>query len=253
VKAKQLTAWAFKFIIAGIVLAFLGLHSINFFSFVFPVDQSYLAWLGFGLTGGGAVGYLIMFLWDAGSVLKSWISLGMCVLCSIGEVASALFGMQIESWSKAGFILTEQDFNIMLLVVGILAIVHFFALIGYFAGEKIGALFSDKDGDGIPDAVDPVDNRESRQTTSKSMVYVSDVDAVGRGSKNAFTNPVTEKDREIANSIGLGIAPYRSCRNCDSLVGLSQSHCQVCGAEMTPISSWKGNGSADPTKAAPKQ
>lgn len=149
-----------KFVLVAVVLAFLGLHSINFFTFVFPNDQSYLAWLGFGLTGGGAVGYLIMFLWDAGSVLKSWTSLVMTVVCSVGEVLSAIFGMQIESWSKAGFVLTEKDFNMMLLIVGILAIVHFFSLIIYFAGEKVGALFSDKDGDGIPDFIDRTDNRK---------------------------------------------------------------------------------------------
>lgn len=161
-KAKKFLASGLKFVILAVVAAFLALHSINLFKFVFPEDQQYYAWLGFGLTGLGAITYLIMFMWDGGTVLQKSISLGMTVICSIGEVLAAIFGMQIETWKKAGFTLTQNDFQSMLLIIGILSIAHFFALIIYFAGDKIGALFRDEDGDGIPDAVDPIDNRTGK-------------------------------------------------------------------------------------------
>ncbi len=147
--AKKLTGFVAKAALVAVVLAFMGLHSINFFMFTFPAEQSYYAWLGFGLTGGGLVGYLIVFLWEADTVLRRWMSVIMIAVCGIGEILSALFGMQIESWKKAGFELTEQDFNTMLLAVGILAFAHFFSLVAYFAGDKVIELFGDEDGDGI--------------------------------------------------------------------------------------------------------
>ena len=149
-KAKKFFSSALKFVLIGVVGAFLALHSINLFRFVFPVDQQYLAWLGFGLTGLGAIAYLTMFLWEGATVLQRSVSLGMAFVCSIGEVLAAIFGMQIESWRKAGFALTESDFQTMLMVVGLLSIAHFFALITYFAGDQIGELLGDEDRDGIP-------------------------------------------------------------------------------------------------------
>lgn len=149
-KAKKLISSGLKYLLLTVVAAFLALHSINLFRFVFPNDQQYLAWLGFGLTGFGSIAYLAVFLWEGGTVLQKSVALAMAVVCSIGEVLAAIFGMMIESWEKAGFTLTENDFQTMLLVVGILSIAHFIALIVYFAGDKIGELFADADGDGIP-------------------------------------------------------------------------------------------------------
>lgn len=199
-KAKKFLASAFKFVILAIVAAFLALHSINLFSFVFPQDQEYLAWLGFGLTGLGAVGYLVMFLWEGGTTLQKSVSLAMAVVCSIGEVLAAIFGMMIESWKKAGFTMTESDFQGMLLVIGALSIAHFFALITYFAGDKIGDLFADKDGDGIPDAVDPIDNRTGRPFARPShrpvFTNAVDVEAVGQGNGHkAVTDPTNQPRR----------------------------------------------------------
>lgn len=161
-KAKKFLSGAFKFVILSIVAAFLALHSINLFKFVFPADQQSYAFLGFGLTGLGAIAYLVMFLWDSATVMQRTISLIMMVICSIGEVLAAVFGMMIESWKKAGFTLTESDFQSMLLVIGILSIAHFIALIGYFAGDKIAELLKDEDGDGIPDKFDKMDNRTGK-------------------------------------------------------------------------------------------
>lgn len=169
-KAKKFLSSALKFSLLAVVGAFLALHSINLFRFVFPVDQQYLAVLGFGLTGFGAIAYLVMFLWDGATVLQRSVSLAMAVVCSIGEVAAALFGMQIESWSKAGFTLTESDFQTMLLVIGILSIFHFIALIVYFAGDKIGELFKDEDGDGVPNYRDR-DYKPQKQQPKQAYAY----------------------------------------------------------------------------------
>jgi hypothetical protein len=166
---KRIAGFAAKAVIGAVVLAFLGLHSINFFMFTFPVEQSYYAWLGFGLTGGGLVGYLIVFLWEADTALKNFVSFAMVIICGIGEVLAALFGMQIESWKKAGFALTEQDFNTMLLVVGILAFIHFFALVAYLAGEKVIVLFGDEDGDGIKNYRDK--DYKKNKGTAPAPVY----------------------------------------------------------------------------------
>lgn len=154
-KAKKILGGGLELLLVVVVGAFLALHSINLFQFVFPIDQQYLAYLGFGLTGLGALIYIYLFLYKAKTTLQKSVSLGMGVVCSIGEVLAAIFGMQIESWKKAGFALTENDFQTMLMVIGILSILHFFAIITYYAGDRIGELLSDDDGDGVPNAVDP--------------------------------------------------------------------------------------------------
>lgn len=168
-KAKKLIGGLIKFTVGAVVMVYLGLHTINFFMYTFPDNQWYLAWLGFGLTGGGLIGYLIVFLWDADSDLKRVISLIMMIICGVGEVMAAGFGMEIEAWTKAGFVLTEQDFNMMLLVVRILAFVHFLALILYIAGDKVGEMFGDHDKDGIPNYRDPdyKKNKQNKQPQQK--------------------------------------------------------------------------------------
>jgi cation transport ATPase len=175
-KAKKFLSSTLKFVLLAVVAAFLALHSINLFTFVFPADQEYLAWLGFGLTGFGAVVYLLMFLWEGATVLQRSVSLAMAVICSIGEVLAAIFGMMIESWQKAGFTMTENDFQGMLLVIGALSIAHFFALIAYFAGDQIRELLSDADGDGIPNYRDNDYKKSSSRQTSK--VYASEVEPI---------------------------------------------------------------------------
>jgi hypothetical protein len=194
-KAKKILGGGLKFVLMAVVAAFLALHSINLFKFVFPAEQQYYAWLGFGLTGFGAVAYLLMFLWDGGTTLQKSVSLAMAIVCSIGEVLAALFGMQIEGWQKAGFALTETDFQSMLLVVGILSIAHFFALIAYFAGDKIASLFRDEDGDGIPDAVDPIDNRTGQPFRKNGQVkYAAEVEGQSKNGQHV-TDPTSQSRR----------------------------------------------------------
>jgi hypothetical protein len=152
---KKFVGAGFKIVIALVVILFLGLKSLDFFYFVTPADQWYYAYLGFGLTGGGVIAYLIIFLWDADTSLKKSVAITMLAFCVLGELASAGFGLQINAWQAGGYQLAESDFNSMILVIQILGFVHAMALIAYVAGDPIGRAFGDDDGDGIINAVDP--------------------------------------------------------------------------------------------------
>jgi hypothetical protein len=191
--AKKLIGSLVKIMVAAVVMVYLGLHTVNFFLYTFPPEKWYYSWLGFGLTGGGLIGYLIVFLWDADTPLKKVVALIMTVVCGIGEVLAAGFGMQIETWAKSGFTLTESDFNLMLLAVQVLAFAHFLALVVYVAGDKIKEMFGDADGDGVPNIIDPdYKKSSSRQTTPKAAAYASETEQVqlvgqGRFSPDEFT------------------------------------------------------------------
>ena len=136
------------------VIVFLGYQSINFFMFVFPEDQWYMAIFGFGLTSGGLLGYLVIFLTRADTKTKKFIAVSMLAVCALGEIATAYFGMEIEGWRKLGYTMTEADFSLMLKVVNLLALLHGVALLGYVAGDQIMEAVKDDDGDGIPNVVD---------------------------------------------------------------------------------------------------
>ena len=148
---KKLFGGGIKIGIGGVVAAFLGMHSLNFFQFTFPADQVFFAWLGFGLTGGAAIGYLILFIVDADTPIKIVVSFSVMVVSVLGELATAFYGIQIETWKKIGFTLTETDYKNMLFVVLLLGLVHAIALILYTAGDKALWMFGDADKDGIPD------------------------------------------------------------------------------------------------------
>ena len=151
---KRLFGFAAKIIVSVVVLAFLGLHSLNFFQFTFPPEQWYYSYLGFGLTSGGVILYLVMFMTESDTVLKRFIAITMLAVSLIGELATAGFGMQIESWRTAGYALTESDFQFMIIGVQILSLCHGLAMVAYFAGDKIAVAFADDDKDGIPNAFD---------------------------------------------------------------------------------------------------
>jgi hypothetical protein len=152
---KKFIGKLIELVLAGVVLTYLGLHTINFFMFTFPADQQYLAWLGFGLTGGALIAYLAIFLWVADTDLKKTIAVLMMLVSGVGEILAAGFGMQIEAWARMGWTMTQQDFDNMLLAIRVLAFAHAGAMVVYIAGDKIGELFGDHDGDGIPNIVDP--------------------------------------------------------------------------------------------------
>lgn len=201
-KTKKFLSSVLKFVLLAVVAAFLALHSINLFTFIFPADQSYLAWLGFGLTGFGSIVYLVMFLWEQATVLQRSVALAMAVICSIGEVLAAIFGMMIESWKKAGFTLAETDFQTMLLVIGALSIAHFFALIAYFAGDKIGELLADADGDGTPNFIDPDYQREQRN--KKKVVRQPVVNMEGFSQDQIMELAKYAAEIEARNTVGQG-------------------------------------------------
>lgn len=163
---KKMIGTGTKIILAGVVLAFLGLQSLNFFEFTFPADQWFYAYLGFGLTSGGVVGYLIVFMNDADTNLRKTVSVVMLVVCVIGELLTAGFGMQVEGWNNLGYELTADDFRFMIIAVQILGLAHGLALLFYYAGDKIFELFQDEDGDGVPNLIDP-DYRHNGQKPAR--------------------------------------------------------------------------------------
>jgi len=165
---KKMLGGGAKVILVFVVLAFLGLQSLNFFEFTFPADQWYYAYLGFGLTSGGVVFYLAIFKMDADTKMKSTIAAVMMVVCVIGELLTAGFGMQVEGWRNLGFEMTADDFKFMILAVQVMALFHGFALILYYAGDDLVALFQDEDGDGIPNIIDP-DYRRNGQRPVRQM------------------------------------------------------------------------------------
>lgn len=172
---KKLFGTGIKIAIGGVVAAFLGMHSLNFFQYTFPDEQVFFAFLGFGLTGGAAIAYLILFVVDADTPLKLVISLSVLVVSIIGELATAFYGMQVETWKKAGFVLTETDYQNMLWVVMLLGFVHAIALVMYFAGDKVIWMLGDADGDGIRDGWDKTDNRTG-QPFKRSQSYAQDTE-----------------------------------------------------------------------------
>lgn len=164
VSVKKFIGAGFKVLIGLVVLAFLGLRSLDFFYFVTPAEQWYYAYLGFGLTSGAVVAYLIIFLWDADTELKKSISIAMLAFCILGELATAGFGLQVNAWKAGNFQITQSDFSWMILVIQILGFAHALALVGYVAGDAIMWAFQDEDGDGTINAIDPVDNRTMQPT-----------------------------------------------------------------------------------------
>jgi hypothetical protein len=146
---KKMLASALKYFLIAIVAVFTALLSFNFWQWTFPPDQWYFAILGFGLTGGGTVVYLVMLLWDDNTNLRNTISLVMLIVSIIGELVTAGFGIKVETWTRAGFAPTQQDFEFMTMAVQVLLLFHFLAIVVYFAGDKIAEMFGDADGDGV--------------------------------------------------------------------------------------------------------
>jgi hypothetical protein len=223
---KRIVGTLVEFAIGAVVLVYLGLHTINFFMFTFPPDQQYLAWLGFGLTGGAMIGYLIIFLWVADTDLKKSIAVMMMAVSGIGEILAAGFGMTIEAWARMGWTMTQQDFDTMLLAIRILAFAHALALVVYIAGDKIGELLGDADGDGTPNFIDPdyVPVVQSKKNKGSSIRFP--------WSKKTAPTPVPEPVRQF------------SAEEMQAILAFMAEH-----KVGQPVN---GNGAADPTKASPR-
>lgn len=166
---KKLFGGLIKIVLAIVVFAFLGLKSIDFFLFTTPPDKWIYAYLGFGLTGGGVICYLIIFMWDADTNLKKFVSILMLGVCVLGELATAGFGLQIEAWKKSGLALAETDFANMVLAVQLLGFAHAGALIAYYAGDPIAKAFEDKDKNGIPDWMEKKQHNQNQQKGNQQL------------------------------------------------------------------------------------
>jgi len=151
---KKIFGFGVKMILAIVVIMFMGLQSLNFFTFVFPAEQWYYAYLGFGLTSGAVIGYLIIFATDSNTPLQKVIAMSMMGISLLGELATAGYGMQLEAAIKGGLTLAQSDYDFMILAVKLLGMAHGVALIAYFAGDKIVEAMGDADGDGIPNILD---------------------------------------------------------------------------------------------------
>jgi hypothetical protein len=125
-------------------MIFLGIQSINFFTYVFKAEQAIYAWLGFALTGGAVLVYLAILKYDSRTPLDQFVAISMLAICVIGELATAGFGMRIQSLEKMGLEFTKTDLDNMILTVQVLALVHALALITKTAGTDIAQMFSDK-------------------------------------------------------------------------------------------------------------
>ncbi len=147
---KDLIGMFFEALLVLLVAIFLGINSYRFWAWIFPDQQWYLAPLGFSLTGGAAIVYLIIFAWRANTPTKKTIALGMIVFCMIGELVTVGFGFQIEAWTRTGYKPTPQDLDFMKLVIQILGLAHSLAILVYYLGDRIAEMFGDEDGDGVP-------------------------------------------------------------------------------------------------------
>lgn len=176
------------------VFLFLAKHSLNFFQFTFKDSDVIYSWLGLLLTSAGAIGWLAIFIWLADTTTRKGISLIMMLVALAGEMVTAVFDMQNNGQYASGFQFSPQELDNMTFAVGILGAATGLALIAYAAGDMILAEFKkDKDGDGIPDFVDPVDNRtvpEIQMTSIPENVYKQLLqDAAVYGSNGNGANP----------------------------------------------------------------
>lgn len=175
-KVKKMIGGLIKIFIAGVVLLFLGLKSLDFFLFTTPPDQWYYAYLGLGLTGGGVLAYLLLFMWDAETPIQKTVAILMLAVCIGGELVTAGYGLQVNAWKAGAFEMADSDFSAMVLAVQILGFAHALALVAYVAGDKLAEAFRDEDGDGIPNAFDR-DYKGKNQKPVQNMPRIVPVNA----------------------------------------------------------------------------
>ena len=141
--AGEILGWIGGMALLLVVLGFLALHSMNAFVFIFKDGQEYLAPLGFGMTGGAAVVYLIKLINSSKATnLKKTIYFIMLVVCGVGEVLTAQFGMKLSAFETGMYVIPQETIDTFFLLVQALAFLHFLAIIGEFAGDTIAEMFS---------------------------------------------------------------------------------------------------------------
>lgn len=153
------------------VLLFLGKHSLNFFTFTFASSDKLYAWMGLLLTSIGAIIWLWIFKFTDGTRLQKTVALVMMFTALLGEFVTAGFDIYREAMLAGGFEFTPEETRMMSIVVSALGLLTGLALIVHFAGDTIIEEFKkDKDDDGIPDFLDPVDNKIVRQNGKATPV-----------------------------------------------------------------------------------
>lgn len=141
--AGEIIGWMMGLGLFAVVLAFLALHSLNAFYFIFKDEQEYLAFLGFGMTGGAMIVYLIKLMTSQkASNLKKVIYFVMLLVCGVGEVLTALFGMQLGASESGQYVLAQETIKTFFLMIQGLAFLHFMAIIGEFAGDTVAEMFN---------------------------------------------------------------------------------------------------------------
>lgn len=165
------------------VLLFLGKHSLNFFTFTFSGSDQLYAWMGLLLTSIGAIIWLWIFKFTDGTRLQKTVALVMMFTALLGEFVTAGFDIYMEAMKATGFTFTPEETRMMSIVVSALGLLTGLALIAHFAGDTIIEEFKkDKDGDGIPDIIDPVDNRNVRQNNNhKTAPKAEEPEKIGKG------------------------------------------------------------------------
>jgi hypothetical protein len=166
---KQWIGMFLKIGLAVIVLSFEITLSLEFFTFVYPPEKWYMAYLGLGLTSGAMLVYMYLFAFDTKSNLQKVLSLLMMVASIFAAIITAGFGMQVEAWNKAGFVMAQSDIDFMILAIRLLLFVHGIVLALYFTGDKIVTALGDDDGDGIPNFVDKDYKEWKRQKSQQNM------------------------------------------------------------------------------------
>ncbi|MEO6566721.1 MAG: hypothetical protein ABIO63_11915, partial [Casimicrobiaceae bacterium] len=140
------------------VLLFLGKHSLNFFTETFGASDQLYAWMGLLLTSIGSIIWLWIFKFTDGTRLQKTVALVMMFIALLGEFVTAGFDIYRQAMLADGFIFQPDEIRMMSVVVSALGLVTGLALVVHFAGDSIIEEFKkDKDGDGVPDFVDPVD------------------------------------------------------------------------------------------------
>jgi hypothetical protein len=224
-----------KVVLATVCAVFIGSESFAFFSFVFPADKWYLAYTGFGLTMGAFLVYLFLLLKDAESPLQKLIALLMMGVGLAGELATAGFGMAIEGWSKLGWQPAPEDYDFMILVIRIAMGIHGVALVSYSFGDQIIELMGDHDGDGTPNYADPDYKPAPKKNKSSGFRWPWQ------------KAPAPTQEAEVVRQPQINMNNFTR----EEMMELGK-HAMEIEARKVGQGSANGNGTADPTKAAPR-
>ena len=177
-----------KLLVAATVFSFLAIQSWNFFTFIFSEAQWYYAFLGFGLTGGGATLYFVVIkTGDADTPIKKGVALAMLLICTVGELLTSGFGMSVEAWRSAGSTITPSALGFWIASVQVLGFAHAIALFLYYLYDDVRVWFVDSDRNGRPDGF---------EHRPKHIQYAAEGERVrenGDKPKPDFTNRQSQK------------------------------------------------------------